>query len=281
MSTFLVVGANGMVARDVARTLEDAGHTIRRGTSRTASAGQVHIDLVKGVGIDEALRGVDGVFVFAPPGYTNHDALLTPVFDAAKRQGVRKVVLMSAMGADANAEAPLRKAELALEASGLTWNIIRPNWFMQNFHTFWLHGITTENAIFLPVGDAKTSFIDTRDIAAVAASLLQRRDLDNQAFDLTGSASLTHAEVATLLSRELGRAIRFEDITPDAMRPGLLAAGVPADYAEFLLMILSYLKLGYSERITDAVPRILGRAPITFDAYARDFRDAYPTVAAV
>jgi uncharacterized protein YbjT (DUF2867 family) len=281
MSTFLVVGANGTVARDVARLLEEGGHVVRRGTSRAADAGQVHVDLVTGAGIDEALRGVDGAFVFAPPGYTNQDVLLSPFFAAAQRLGVRKVVMMSAMGADASDEAPMRKAELALERSGVAWNVIRPNWFMQNFHTFWLHGITMHHAIQLPVGDATTSFIDARDIAAVAASLLQRADLDNRAFDLTGGRALTHAEVATILSTTLDRPIRFEDITPDAMRPGLLAAGLPADYVEFLLLILSYLKAGYAARITDAVPTILGRAPISFETYARDFRGAYPVPAAV
>jgi uncharacterized protein YbjT (DUF2867 family) len=281
MSTFLIVGARGTVAHDVARQLEAEGHIVRRGTSRSPGAGEVHLDLVAGTGIDEALRGVDGAFVFSPPGYTNQDALLVPVFAAAKRLGVAKVVMMSAMGADANAEAPMRKAELALEQSGLAWNVIRPNWFMQNFHTFWLHGIVTQQAIQLPVGDARTSFIDARDIAAVAAALLVRRDLDNQAFDLTGGESLTHAEVATILSAALGRAIRFEDITPDSMRPGLLAAGLPADYADFLLLILSYLKLGYSARTTPHVEAITGRPPRTFTQYAHDFREAYPQPAAV
>jgi uncharacterized protein YbjT (DUF2867 family) len=269
------------VARDVARLLEEAGHAVRRGTSRAPGAGQVHVDLVSGQGIDEALRGVDGAFVFAPPGYTNQDVLLPPVFAAAKRLGVRKVVMMSAMGADASDETPMRKAELALERSGVAWNVIRPNWFMQNFHTFWLHGITHHNAVQLPVGDARTSFIDARDIAAVAASLLQRSDLDNQAFDLTGSESLTHAEAAAILSHELERPIRFEDITPESMRPGLLAAGLPADYADFLLLILSYLKAGYAERQTEAVLRITGQAPRTFAAYAHDFREAYLAPAAV
>ena len=43
-----------------------------------------------------------------------------------------------------------------------------------------------------------------------------------------------------------------------------------------LLVILSYIKAGYSERITDAVPSILGREPRRFTEYARDYREAYP-----
>jgi uncharacterized protein YbjT (DUF2867 family) len=275
MSTFLVVGASGTVASEVARLLETAGHHVRRGTSHEAGPGQVHLDLVKGTGFEAALAGVEAAFAFSPPGYTNQDELLVPFWAASLRAGVRKVVMMSAMGADASEEAPMRKAELALERSGLTWNIIRPNWFMQNFHTFWLHGITARNAIQLPVADARTSFIDARDIAAVAAVLLTTTAQENKAFDLTGSASITHAEVATILSGVLGRAIRFEDVTPEEMRPVLVAAGLPADYSEFLLMILSYQKAGYAERTTPHVQAITGAPPRTFAQYAQDFRSAY------
>lgn len=275
MSTFLVIGAGGTVGSELSRLLEAAGHTVRRATSRPAGPGQVHLDVAKGEGIAEALSGVDGAFLLSPPGYTNQDALLGPVVDAAKAQGVRKVVLMTAMGADADATSPMRKLELHLEASGLTWNVIRPNWFMQNFHTFWLHGIRTANAIQLPTGSAKGSFIDARDIAAVASVLLTSHRFDNRAFDLTGDEALDHDQVAALLSAELGRAIRYEEVTPDTMRAGLLGAGLPPDYAEFLLVILNFFKLGYSERTTTAVQEITGEVPRRFAAYARDYRAAY------
>lgn len=279
MSTFLVLAANGNVGSTLSTLLEQASHTVRRATSRTAGAGQVHVDLVSGDGLAEALTGADGAFLLSPPGHVNQDELLGRVIEEAKARGVRKIVLMTAMGVDADPSAPLRKAELHLEASGLAWNVIRPNWFMQNFHTFWLQGIAHANAVQLPTGTAKGSFIDARDIAAVAASLLQRSDLDGQAFDLTGGEALDHDEVAALLTRELGRDIRYEDISPDAMRGGLLAAGLPPAYAENLLVILEYFKLGYAARITDAVAHITGKAPRTFEAYVRDYRDAYALTA--
>lgn len=48
--------------------------------------------------------------------------------------------------------------------------------------------------ILLPVGRGKGSFIDSRDIAAVAAQLLSTADFDNQDFDLTGPRALDHDE---------------------------------------------------------------------------------------
>jgi hypothetical protein len=56
------------------------------------------------------------------------------------------------------------------------------------------------------------------------------------------------------------------------MREGLLAAGLPAAYAEFLLVILGFFKAGYSERVTDAVQAVTGRPPIRFAQYAQDHR---------
>lgn len=275
MSTFLILGASGNVGSVLSTTLEQAGHTVRRATSRPAGAGQVHVDLATGEGVGAALDGADAVFLLSPPGHMNQDVTLGRVIDEAVARGVKKAVLMTAMGADADPTAPLRKAELHLEASGLAWNVIRPNWFMQNFNSFWIHGITHHGAILLPTGNAKGSFIDSRDIADVAASLLQRSDLDGQAFDLTGGESLDHDAVAAILSEVAGRTIRYQEVTPDEMRPGLLAAGLPADYTEFLLTILHFFKLGYSERVTDAVERITGKSPRRFQAYAQEYRAAF------
>ncbi len=84
----------------------------------------------------------------------------------------------------------------------------------------------------MPVGQAKGSFIDTRDIAAVAAELLSSDTYDGRDFDLTGLEALDH-EVAAILSKETGRDIRFQDITPEAMLEGLLGADLPRPYAEF------------------------------------------------
>ena len=276
MSRILVVGANGTVGSELSRLLAAQGETVIKATSRQPSAAdQVRLDLVNQAGLKAAFEGVDRAFLLAPPGHTNQDVLLAPLIDEAQARGLKKVVLMSAMGANADDNAPMRKAERRLEASHLPYNIIRPNWFMQNFNTFWLHGILNGGTIGLPVGTAKGSFIDARDISAVAAALLTRDDLANQEFDLTGAQALDHDQVAAILSGVTGKSIRFQDIAPEAMLAGLVGAGVPPNYAEFLVMILGYFKAGYSERTTDAVQKITGQAPRSFAAYAADYRQAW------
>jgi uncharacterized protein YbjT (DUF2867 family) len=273
--TTLVFGANGQIGGELVRLLQAAGRPVRAAGRQARGAGQVAVDLATGAGLDAAFDGVQRAFLMAPPGHAQQDRLLKPAIDAAVRAGLGHVVLLSAMGANADDAAPMRQAELHLERSGLSWNVLRPNWFMQNFHTFWLPGIQATGDILLPVGDAKGSFIDTRDIAAVAASLLTRDDLRNQAFDLTGAEALEHHQVARILGQAAGRAIGYRDIPPAAMRDALLGAGLPADYAEFLLLILGFFKAGYSERTTDAVRQITGHVPRTLAQYAADHRAAW------
>lgn len=276
MSKTLVVGANGTVGSNLVRLLAAKGETVLKATSKQAQkADEVHLNVATGAGRGEAFAGISRAFLLSPPGFTNQDQLMIPLIDAAKAAGVAKIVLMTAMGANADDAAPLRKAELHLEKSGLAYNIVRPNWFMQNFNSYWIGSILGEGKIRLPVGTAKGSFIDARDIASVAAELLTTNRFDGQAFDLTGGEALDHDEVAAILSQTTGKKIVFEDITPEAMLKGLLGAGLPQAYAEFLIVILGFFKAGYSARIEGAVETITGKKPIAFAAYAKDHRTAW------
>ena len=285
MKKHLVIGASGTVGSHIVDLLAREGRPVRATTSRLAAAGRkdgvewTYADLVTGFGLIAAFDGIDSAFLMAPPGHADQYRLLWPLILQAKRsKQVEKVVLMTAMGANM-ANTPFRQAEEELKASGLRYNIIRPNWFMQNFTGFWSGGIREEGRIRLPVGDGKASFIDARDVAAVAARLLTTNDQDDRDFDLTGPQALDHAAVARIIAQATGRRVLFEDIEPEAMRKGLLAAGLPGDYAEFLVGILVLLKEGHAERTTDAVRDLLGREPIRFERFAREHRDAWARAA--
>lgn len=271
----LIVGASGTVGSELARILEARGERVRTSTSRKdASDGKnkVHINLATGEGLTKAFEGVDKAFFLSPPGYADHHAMLSPLIQEAKRRGLKKVVLMTAMGANAVDSTPFRRAEIELEKSGLHYNIIRPNWFLQNFNTFWLQGIRAQGKIFLPAGQAKTSFIDTRDISLVAATLLTTEQFTDTAFDLTGPVAVTHEEVAREISLVSGKTVAYQEITPSDFKDGLLKAGLPEDYVNFMVLIIGFLKEGYSAPVTGNVKLITGREPRSLSEYAQDFR---------
>lgn len=274
--TILILGASGTVGSELAKLLKADGYVVKLATSKTPShPDQVHVNLATGEGLNQAFEGVDRAFLLSPPGYGDQYKILSPAVQEAKRRGLKKVVLMTAMGANAVETAPFRRVEIELEKSGLNYNIIRPNWFMQNFNTFWIQGIKEQGKILLPVGKAKTSFIDAQDISAVAAKLLTTDQFNNRDFDITGSESLDHDEVAREISKATGKNVVYQEIEPEVLKNGFLAHGVPQDYADFLIMILGFLKEGYAARTTDNVKQILGREPRKFNQYAQDHKQAW------
>lgn len=272
----LVIGASGTVGSELVSQLKTNGYSIRATTSKAVSSSDsdtVHVNLATGDGITAAFEDVDKAFLMSPPGYADQYALVSPLIQEAKRRGLKKVVLMTAMGANASDSTPFRRAELDLEKSGLNYNIIRPNWFLQNFNTFWLQSINEHSKILLPAGKAKASFIDARDIASVAAKLLTTNNFDGKDFDLTGPEAVDHDQVAGEISKASGRKITYQEISPDELRQSLLKAGAPKDYTEFLLLIMGYLKEGYNARLTSNVKEITGHAPKSLSDYVKDYKN--------
>ncbi|MBI3598211.1 MAG: NAD(P)H-binding protein [Nitrospirae bacterium] len=271
--------ATGKVSSALVSKLVLAGHEVFAGSrspdkiTKKERLHAVRIDSQKPTEGLEVLEKVDAAFLIVPPTVVDGYSVLKPLIEKAKTVQLRKFVLMTAMGVNyAPTEAPLRKLELTVEASGLQYNILRPNWFMQNFHTFWISGILKDQKIYFPGGNAKTSFIDTRDISAVASELLTSNQFTNQAFDLTGGEALTHDEVAAKISKATGKKIEYVDITSEAFQQALLAAGLPTDYVGFLAFIAGILKSGGATPVSESVYSITGKSPITFDEYATDFK---------
>jgi uncharacterized protein YbjT (DUF2867 family) len=275
MKKILVVGSSGTVGSELVKLLRSQGHQVKEVTSKDAQGDKVHMNLVTGEGIKEGFEGIERAFFLSPPGYADQYALLSPLIQEAKRRGLKKVVLMTAMGANAVETSPFRRAEIELEKSGLNYNIIRPNWFLQNFNTFWVQGIKQAQKIQLPAGNAKTSFIDARDISLVAAVLLTSDKFNNKDFDITGPEAVTHAEVAQAISEVTAKKVTYEDVESDVLRQGLLGAGLPKDYTEFLIMIMGFLREGYNAGINKNVELITGKAPLSLKEYARDFKQSW------
>ena len=270
-----VYGATGSIGSKVVEGLLERGHEVFAGTrhpEKGKKAANLHWVLADALqpslGV-EILEKVDAGCFISPPGLTDQYAILNPWLEKAKSVKLNKFVLNTAMGVDfAPPEVPFRKLELALEASGLSYNIIRPNWFMQNFQTYWIGGILKDKKIYFPGGDAKVSFINVKDIAATAISLLLTDEYKDQAFALTGKEAITHSDVAAKLSKATGLSISYEDITPEDFKKSLLGAGLPEDYADFMVYIAGSLKEGNSSPIIDSVKKVTGKDPVAFDEYA-------------
>ncbi|MFG1360708.1 SDR family oxidoreductase [Xanthobacter pseudotagetidis] len=267
----LVLAANGNVGRPLVRALLAKGEQVKaasRSGAAVEGAPGVAFDLDDPSTFDAAFAGVDRVFVLAPTGSVDVAARLLPVIRAAAARKA-KVVLMTALGVDADDAIPYRQAELALERSGTPYVILRPNWFADNFHTFWKPGID-HGRIAVPAAEGKTSFIDARDIAESAAAALTSGRFDGRAFNLTGPQALDYGEAAAVLAQVTGRPVAYAPVSDDAFVDILVGAGLTVDYARFLASIFHPVREGWTARVTGDVEALTGHAPRPLGAYAED-----------
>ena len=223
----------------------------------------------------EALEGVEKVFLL-PPLLPNQLEVMNAFVDAAKRAGVRHIVKLSAIGIDDETQPTAIKGHAANEQhireSGLAFTFLRPNSFMQNFITYFP---PRNGAIYLPWGNGTASFVDTRDIASVAAKALTSDGHEGKIYTLTGPATLGIAEVALILSEVTGREFKYVDVPEAAARDGMLQAGVPPWQVELVMELHAVNKQNRWSAVTSDIERVTGTPPTDFAQFARDHADKF------
>jgi uncharacterized protein YbjT (DUF2867 family) len=282
----LITGATGTAGREVVEELRRLGakgvRALVRDPARAGFIREAGIDAVAGdfdrpETLSAALEGVERALLLTPPSPQTFEQQRAFV-EAAKRAGVRHVVKFSAFGADADAPEGFGKwhgqSEELLKSSGLAWTMLQPNFFMQN-----LLGqagqIASTGSIYQPVGDARASFIDVRDIAAVAARTLTEEGHEGKTYVLTGPEALSYHDVATKLSEATGRSINYVPISPEQFRAGALGAGLPEWLVSALERLNDIFAAGQAAQVTDDVRRVGRKEPSTFDQFARDHAEAF------
>ncbi len=278
----LITGASGNVGREVLKQIAATRTSVRaafQSASKAATAPSgveiVTMDYNQPLTLQAALKGVERVFLVGPPT-PNLTELERKAMDEIKQSGVQQVVKLSAMGGR-EATFPRQHAESEdyIKSSGLAYTFLRPNGFMQNFVTYNSSTINTQSAFYGVQGDGKVSHIDIRDIAAVVVKALTEDGHEGKAYTLTGSEALSNARVAEILSEDTGREIRYVDLPVEQFKQALLAAGVLEWSAGALIDLQLLYRRGGASTVTRDVEDLLGRKPISFEQFSRDYREAF------
>ena len=280
----LVIGATGQVGGEVVRSLIDAVGVqvlaaVRRDDQaqamRDLGAEPVHLDLDDRDTVEAAVQGVDGILLMT--GYTvdmmKHSKR---VIDAAKRAGVYHIVHVGASGADTAEVAHWgwhRMIEAYIEAQGFRFTHIQPEAFMQNLLGFgWLQGGALTNLI----GSARWSWVDARDVAALATAALKDPDTFGGQVWRLGYDAATMAEVADRIGALTGRSVETMPLDPQVFYEGAVGAGADPAY---MACIRDQFRLNAAGAIPNAdqtfdaaaFERAVGRAPATWaDFIARN-----------
>lgn len=275
----LVIGATGAVGSELVAQLRGKGESVRGATRKPAEAAgrstpadeYVEFDFERPETFARALSGIRRVFLVARPGDEHADRVALPLVDEMKRQGVRHVVDLSAMGAEKREEMALRKVERYLERSGMEFTHLRPNWFMQVFAGGTLLArIRAAGAIQLPAADARISYVDVRDIVAVATAALTESGHAGKAYAITGPRALDHQEIAEQISRVAGKAVRYVPISEETARKALQSAGFSPERVGRLIGFYQFVRAGFCEPVSPDTETVLGRQPVSFEQFAKD-----------
>ena len=280
----LVTGATGAVGSELVERLRERGAEIKAGTRRPerARAGfgsgveVVELDYDATETWDAAVQWADRVFLVPPPFDPGADERLVPFLDWAVQSGSRHLVLLSAMGAEARDRLALRRIEQRIEGTGVGWTFLRPNIYMQNFaRGFLARSIRDTGAFRLPADGARVSFVDGRDVAAVAAATLSSDDHFGRAYTLTGPEALSHEQVAGLIGAALGRDVRYEPGTEEELQTRLRPEHWPEDQAETFAGLMASIRGGERSRVSSDLAEVLGRDPTPFERFVADAREAW------
>jgi uncharacterized protein YbjT (DUF2867 family) len=281
-SVILVTGATGNVGRQVVSQLMGTGAAFRalaRNPDRAGLPGGVEVvrgNLSDPATLDACLDGVDAVFLVWPFRIAEAASAVLNVVT----QHARRIVYLSAMGVpdDSDVHAhPIVQFHADLERligkSGLEWTFLRSHIFATN-SLWWAPQIRADGVVREPYGAAAAPVIHERDIAAVAVRVLTSDGHGGSTYCLTGPQALTQVEQVHTIGAAIGRALRFEEISPEAARQQMLTAGWLPSVVDGLLNAYAQM-MTQPEPVTTTVEEITGTPARTFREWAIDHADDF------
>jgi uncharacterized protein YbjT (DUF2867 family) len=276
----LITGASGSVGKTVLAEVARSGQKHRamyrskeEAIRAPAGTDTVIADFADKASLAAALRGVESIYLVCSP-IPDLVQLESNAIEVCEAAGVRRVVLNSALGAgDYPKSFPSwhRKVEDKLKATKMAYCILRPNSFMQNVLAYFAPSIRTQGAFYSSMGNARTSYLDVRDIAVVAAKALHGGEHDGQTYQLNGPEALTYAEVAEKISKHAKISAKYVDIPLEAQRKAMLDQGMPEWQVTALLELQEYYTNGNGGVVDALLERLLGRPPVRMDAFLEEY----------
>lgn len=280
----LVTGASGNVGKTVVEALLNVNETViaagidldRIHRMFGQRVEKVHFDFTDPTTFENALEGVDRVFLMRPPHLGNPQDLY-PFIDSVKIHNIILVSFLSLMGVENNPIPPHHKIEKYIEKVGLTYAHIRPGFFMQNISGVHAEEIRTLDQIYVPAGNSKTSFIDAADIGLAVAEILHNPvKYANSSHTITGPESLDYYQIAEILTEVTQRTIKYANIGFLKYRKHYLVnRKLDQKYVDVTIALYFMTRMGTAKKVTDGFFKLTGKQPKSFRQFAVENKEAF------
>lgn len=284
----LVLGATGKVGGEVVNQLIDDEDINVIAATRSPEKAQafkdkgiesVILDLNNPDTIVPALKNIDRTLLLT--GYTVDMLRQSKRFlDTAKHAGVKHIVHIGASTAPTNEVAHWgwhQFIEAYIEKLDFSYTHLRPEAFMQNLFGFgWLNNGVITNYI----GNARWSWIDCYDLAAVVVQTLLYPDKYGSQTIPLGYDAKTMDEVAQVLTEVVGQPFKTEDRPPQEFLNNALQEGKEGIYPNaYMNCVYTQFELNQADKIPEAdrtfdnFEAITGRKPNTWKDFAVNYRE--------
>lgn len=158
-----------------------------------------------------------------------------------------------------------------LRAAGIGWTILKPTAFMRNF--LWFKDPIARGFLPQVAGSGSVSWVDTRDVARVAATVLVQDGHDRATYFLTGPETLDMKETSIRLSKALGHKVRYLDLPSPLFRALLRLTGNSRWMAKGLVVQFADVVAGHHDiDPTFEIERLTGQPPHSFTDFIQAHR---------
>jgi NAD(P)H dehydrogenase (quinone) len=308
-ATILITGATGDTGGYAIEQLLHKGHQVRalvhRLDNRSKWLTDKGVEVVAGDYLDldamrAALKDVRRAYFVYPirPGIIQATAYFA---QAAREAGVEAIVNVSQISAREDAKSHAARdhwvAERVFDWSGIAATHLRPTFFAE-----WLlyyAAMVKAGTLAVPFGTGKHAPVAAEDQARVIVGVLENPTPHRgKVYPLFGPKQYTHAEIAQVLSRVLGKDVRYKQVTIEELQQirasrspapgqfnsrtgyGELEQAQPGERKEsFFLQHISEVALDHQAGVfagtNDLIERIGGRPPMSLEAFIEKHRKAF------
>ena len=278
-SNLLIAGATGTNGRALIKQLQ--GHpTIRpRAIVRDVdSAKELFGDTIELIAGDlsdsdslrRAFNEVDKAYIVTAI-QPNSLQLFENFYTVAKEVGVSQLVKYSGLGASEESPSEVIHqhgvSDKALQESGLNYTILRPNSFHQNM-LLQANSIVESDTFYLPLGDARQSIIDVRDIAEITVNILSNSGHNNRLYNLTGPESLNFHNIAEIIGELRGKPVTYVPISASRAQEAMFNQGMSEWSVKAIADLQRLFATGAFGDVLPDTEMLLGRKPTTFRKFA-------------
>ncbi|MBZ6138245.1 MULTISPECIES: NAD(P)H-binding protein [Streptomyces] len=281
----LITGATGTIGSELVKALLPAQADHLRVLTRDPDAvfPEGTEKVVADLGDGDLAPVLDGVrTVFSLTEGLNIAAHGRRLIDAAQQAGAERIVKLSVRNVAHGATDPIsslhRADEDAIRGSGIGWTFLRPTGFMSNALN-WVGMITGDQVVYAPFAAGRGAFVDPADIAAVAAACLTQDGHDHRIYELTGPDPLSPADQVAILSKVLGRDLRYAEADPTGWVAQMVSYGMPVEHANAIGEQFRSTLEPWSVEPTSDVTTVTNRPARSFTDWAEAHRNELLTPA--